>query len=302
MQCEEVVVARRGVLDVLPLSVKRTDYLRPLVKPFRHPVVVATVSGERLHVVVFHLAHGIGYLLQGHRAAAAAIQPERASRVCLLEYHAVPTLVQVTRTRVHVPWNGQAAVVVRAVNAVSVIPVVEVHPHLSVCVKVETYHGVLAPLVHGSLIVTGNGIAQHAMHVGKVLQLLLPLLQAVGFRSWHAARAESDVSVCLCEVVVALLAVAQPSVQLVRHFPAFFVQGIEVVIIGITALVVAHPYWCASALVDGNEVIHTVAALHPVQEVVFQQFVALHWIDHPARHAPLLRGTVEGHRTCRVLP
>ena len=89
---------------------------------------------------------------------------------------------------------------------------VKVHPHLSVCVKVETHHGVLAPLVNGSLIVTGNGIAQHAMYVGKVLQLLLPLLQAVGFRSGHAARAERDVAVCLCEVVVALLAEAKPAV------------------------------------------------------------------------------------------
>ena len=131
-----------------------------------------------------------------------------------------------TRPCVHVPWDGKAAVVVRSVHAVSVIPVVKVHPNISVCVQVESYHGVLAPLVHGSLIVTAHGIARHAVYVGIVLQLLLPLLQAVLLSSRNAARAKGNVAVCLGKVVVARLAEAKPSVQLIRHFLAFLVQGV----------------------------------------------------------------------------
>ena len=114
-------------------------------------------------------------------------------------------MVKVAGSCVHVPRNGKTAVIVTAVNAVTVIPVVHIHAHLAVGVEVEAYHGILASLVNARFVVTGYGVAQRTVHVGFIVKLLLPLLQTVLTATADGLAVNGDVAVLLREVVVTLL-------------------------------------------------------------------------------------------------
>ena len=134
------------------------------------------------------------------------------------------------------------------------------------------------------------------------MQLLLPLGKAVCCAAANGITVDGDVSVALGEVMVTLLAERQPFVQTVRHLFACLVLLIQVVVVGITTLVVAHPYWFAAALVHTHHVFDTVHALHPVQIVVFQKLVALHWVHHSTRNTPLVGLLIEGHGASSLNP
>ena len=134
------------------------------------------------------------------------------------------------------------------------------------------------------------------------MQFLLPLGKAVCRAAANGITVDGDVSVALGEVMVTLLAERQPFVQTVRHLFACLVLLVQVVVVGITALVVAHPYWFAAALVHTHHIFYTVHTLHPVQIVVLQKLVALHGVHHSTRNTPLVRLLIEGHGASGLYP
>ena len=94
---------------------------------------------------------------------AALVYPHaftfRKQCVGLPEHHSVIALVQMALHSVHIPRYGEVAVIVSAIHAIAVIPMVEVTADVAVDFLVHCNHHILCSLVNGSFIVGGDYIA-----------------------------------------------------------------------------------------------------------------------------------------------
>ena len=96
------------------------------------------------------------------------------------------------RAAVHVPRNGQVAVVVGLIARVAVIPMVEVVAHLAVGLQVNGSHHVLGALVNGGFIVARYDIAACRLGGEVVVHLVLPFLQAVLLCTGYCLAVKGD--------------------------------------------------------------------------------------------------------------
>lgn len=77
--------------------------------------------------------------------------------------------------RVKFRINGETAIVIRAVDGIAIIEVVQIHSCLSVCIEIETYHHILASLVNCRNVIRENVVTYHRIHIRHVVQLMLEL-------------------------------------------------------------------------------------------------------------------------------
>ena len=152
-----MVVRSRSGLDILALAVEAAHHLRPLQNAVCHPVSVATRCGENIQPgLCLCRTHGCRRVVE-RKLCAVIVNPDTLSLceqgVRLAEHHAVPTLIQVAVGTVHIPRNGEVAVVVGLVHTVTIIPVVEVVAHVAVCFLIHGNHHILRTLVNGCLVV-----------------------------------------------------------------------------------------------------------------------------------------------------
>ena len=137
---------------------------------------------------------------------------------------------------IQVPWDGKATVVVIVPYTVTVIPVVEISPHLTVCVKVEAEHHVLASLVNGKDVVACDHIASDAVDVGELVKLVRPLLQAVLLSAPYCETVKRDVAIRLREVVATLLGEHEEVVEVVWNLLARLIQRHKVIVVWVSRL------------------------------------------------------------------
>ena len=263
VQCRIVVVCCRRGLDILALAVEAAHYLWPLQDAVCHPVTVAACCTEYLQsCACLGRTHGGGGIMQG-QLCAVIINPNALASFKqgkrLAEHHAVPTLVQVAVRSVHIPRDSQITVVVGLVNTITIIPVVEVVAHVAVSLFIDCYHHVLGSLVNGSLIIRCHNIVVRAVRVEVVVHLMLPLQQTVGLGSCYGIAVKGDGERCTVaveylftavgvqcgilivvvrKVLVTLLAESQFSEQLIWHFLPLCIQVVQIVVVGVTALIV----------------------------------------------------------------
>ena len=88
-----------------------------------------------------------------------------------------------------------------------------------------------------------------------------PLGKTVLLCAAHRRSIKGDVSISLCEVVAALLCEQKEIIQVIRNLLARLVEGIQVVIVWVSAFIVGKPDWLASRLVNPHHVFHAVHAL-----------------------------------------
>ena len=117
MQGRIVVVGSGSCFYILALSVKRTYHLWPFQDAVYHPVTVAAVSRENFKAGLgLRGTHLCRRVMKSQRLRACIIKPYAFASVkqgiALLEHYAVPSLIQMARCSVHIPRDGQVAVVV----------------------------------------------------------------------------------------------------------------------------------------------------------------------------------------------
>ena len=137
---------------------------------------------------------------------------------------------------IQIPWYGEATVVVIVPDTVTIIPVVEVSPHLTVGVEIEAEHHVLASLVNGKDVVACDHIASDAVDVGELVKLVRPLLQAVLLSAPDSETVKRDVAICLREVVAALLSKHEELVEVVWNLLARLIQRHKVIVVWVSRL------------------------------------------------------------------
>ena len=136
---------------------------------------------------------------------------------------------------------------------------VEVVAHVAVSLFIDCYHHVLGSLVNGSFIIRCHNIVVHAVGVEVVVHLMLPLQQTVGLGSCYGIAVKGDGERCTVavenlfaavgvqcgvlfvvvrEVLITLLTEQQFTEQLIRYLSTLCVQVVQIIIVGVTALVV----------------------------------------------------------------
>ena len=203
---------------------------------------------------------------------------------------------------IQVPRNSETTVVVIVPDTIAIIPVVEVGSLVSIRVLVERQHHVLASLIDCKDIIACAYITQGAADVGKLVKLVRPLGKTVLLCSAHRCPIKGDVAICLCEVVATLLCKQEEIIKVVWNLLPRLIEGIQVIIVRVSAFIVGKPDWLACRLVNPHHVIHAVHALQPTEIIIFQILIARRWIENPSSDSPLSRSLVIGHGACGVHP
>ena len=117
MQGWVVVVSSGSGFNIFTLSVKRTYHLWPFQDSVCHPVAVAAVGREDFKAGLgLRGTHLCRRVMKGQCLRTCIIKPYAFASVkqgiTLLEHYTVPSLIQMARCSVHIPRNGQVAVVV----------------------------------------------------------------------------------------------------------------------------------------------------------------------------------------------
>ena len=298
VQSIEIVIVRDWVLDILSDTIVRAYELWPLRESICDPILFDAIrrerfqtwgQGDRSHTCSDSRNRcGLGGIW-GISIRWVIFQPNIVRCCKLSEQNRVVTLIISLRIIVRIEFsrNCQTAVVIRSENSITIIEVVEIHSHLSVCIEIETDHHVLWTLIDCCEIVGKDMITDHRVNVCLIVEFVLELLQTIDFSSWDGSSIESDVSVCLCEMLITILTPFQPLIEGIRHFSTVWVRSIQIIVIRIARLEVGEPNRC-TLRVRCEQIIYAIASLKPIERVIRSQLIALNGVHNIARDPPLI--------------
>ena len=195
--------------------------------------------------------------------------------------------------------DGEAAVIIRAEDGITIVEMVEIHSHNSIRVKIETHHHVFTALVNASEIVRKYMIANAGVYVGNLVEFTFEFREAVGLGAAHALPVNRDIAICRREVLIALLTPFKPFIEDIWQLSAILIGLVEVIVIRVAALKVCEP--CRGRVFDGailieggvfggKHIIHAVDTLKPIHRIVGFQLIVFNRVYHIPGNMPFAAG------------